>query len=97
MEIITHKKVKLIQWLCGEELILQHVHARKLVTQTEYIKVKSIQDPSANITELLDIILQKGDLVCVAFLELLKNDDVNESRPELKDWIATVDTSGIID
>ncbi|KAK2849815.1 hypothetical protein Q7C36_008598 [Tachysurus vachellii] len=95
MEIITHNKVKLIQWLCGEELVLQHVHARKLVTQKEYIKVKSIQDPSANITELLDIILQKGDLVCVAFLELLKNDDVNESRPELKDWITTVDTSAL--
>ncbi|KAK2849814.1 hypothetical protein Q7C36_008597 [Tachysurus vachellii] len=95
MEIITHNKVKLIQWLCGEELILQHVRARNLVTQTEYIKVKSIQDPSANITELLDIILKKGDSICVAFLELLKNDDVNESRPELKDWITTVDTSEI--
>ncbi|KAB5577306.1 hypothetical protein PHYPO_G00208360 [Pangasianodon hypophthalmus] len=95
MDIIIDQKVKLIEWLCGEESILQHVHSQKLITLNEYMKVKSIQDPSAKITELLDFILRKGDSVCVAFLELLKKDEVNESRPELREWIITINTSAL--
>lgn len=94
MDIIQDKKVKLIEWLSGEELIIQHVHSRKLITMSEYMTLKSIKDPIAKVTELLDNILKKGDPCCVEFLELLKKDDVNESRPALKEWIGTVNTSG---
>lgn len=94
MDVIIDKKVKLIEWLCGEEIILQHVSSRKLITMNEYTKVKSIQDPVKNVTELLDLIYRKGNETCIAFLELLKEDGVNESRPELKEWIKTVNTSG---
>ncbi|MCJ8732797.1 hypothetical protein PDJAM_G00215400 [Pangasius djambal] len=97
MDIITGKKVKLIEWLCGEESILQHVQSRKLITLNEYMKVKSIQDPIAKVTELLDLILGKGDSVCIAFLELLKEDEVNESRPELRAWIKTINISALAD
>ncbi|KAG7330916.1 hypothetical protein KOW79_004885 [Hemibagrus wyckioides] len=97
MDIITDNKVKLIDWLCGEDMILQHVQSRKLVTGNEYTKVKSIQDPILKITELLDIILKKKDPTCIAFLQLLKEEGVNESRPELKQWISTVNTSALAD
>ncbi|XP_053483394.1 uncharacterized protein LOC128609076 [Ictalurus furcatus] len=97
MDIIQDKKVQLIEWLSGEELIIQHVHSRKLITMSEYLKLKSIQDPIAKVTELLDIILKKGDPCCIGFLELLKKDDVNESRPALKEWIRTVNTSALKD
>ncbi|XP_060786040.1 caspase-8-like [Neoarius graeffei] len=94
MEIITKTKVKLIEWLCGEELILQHVRAQNLITTTEYMKVKSIRDPTEKIIELLDLIMKKGESRCIAFLELLKRDDVNESRPGLREWITAINTSG---
>ncbi|KAF4087198.1 hypothetical protein AMELA_G00092790 [Ameiurus melas] len=97
MDIIQDKKVQLIEWLSEEDLILQHVHSRKLITMPEYKKLKSIQDPIAKVTELLDIVLKKGDPHCIEFLELLKKDDVNESRPALQDWIRTVDTSALKD
>lgn len=89
--------MKLIEWLSGEELIIQHVHSRKLITMSEYMTLKSIKDPIAKVTELLDNILKKGDPCCVEFLELLKKDDVNESRPALKEWIGTVNTSALKD
>ncbi|KAK3543312.1 hypothetical protein QTP70_014028 [Hemibagrus guttatus] len=97
MNIIGENKVKLIDWLCEEGMILQYVQSRKLVTMTEYTKVKSIQDPIEKITELLDIILKKGNPTCIAFLQLLKEDKVNESRPELKQWLTTVNTSAPAD
>lgn len=97
MNIITDNKVKLIHWLCGEEMILQHAQSRKLVIKHEYDKIKSFQDPTAKMTELLDIIVGKGQSTCIAFLQMLKEDDVNESRPELKKWISAVNISGILD
>ncbi|XP_062862652.1 uncharacterized protein si:dkey-10c21.1 [Trichomycterus rosablanca] len=93
MEIIKANKPKLIRWLRGDELILQHVQSRNLITANEYDMVNSIPDPSQKTTKILDLMLGKGDGICRAFLEMLKDDDVNESSPELKKWIATVDTS----
>ncbi|XP_036416794.1 NACHT, LRR and PYD domains-containing protein 12-like, partial [Colossoma macropomum] len=59
----------------------------------EYIMLKYIQDPSDKITKLLDIILDKGYSSCLAFLDLLKEDSVNESSPELREWRAAVNSS----
>ncbi|KAK2849813.1 hypothetical protein Q7C36_008596 [Tachysurus vachellii] len=87
MDLIINKKVKLIKWLRGDEFILQHVQSKKLINGDEYMKLKSISDPGTQIRDLLDLMVQKGDRVCVDFLDLLKEDDVNEGSPELRDWI----------
>ncbi|XP_053483391.1 uncharacterized protein LOC128609075 isoform X1 [Ictalurus furcatus] len=92
MDIITSNKVKLIKWLRVDEYILQHVQCRKLITMDEYTKLKNLSNPGTQITELLDLMLQKGQSVCMDFLKLLKEDDVNESSPELKKWITSVNT-----
>ncbi|XP_017324563.1 uncharacterized protein si:dkey-10c21.1 [Ictalurus punctatus] len=96
MDIITSNKVKLIKWLRVDEYILQHVQCRKLITMDEYTKLKNLSNPGTQITELLDLMLQKGQSVCMDFLKLLKEDDVNESSPELKEWITSVNTSSEI-
>ncbi|KAF7709740.1 hypothetical protein HF521_016590 [Silurus meridionalis] len=93
MDIIISKKVELIGWLAGDDLILQYVHSQELITMAEYTRIKSIQDPIKKTTELLDMILSKGQSCCIAFLELLKKNEVNESRPELREWIANVNIS----
>ncbi|KAM9486690.1 uncharacterized protein Hap1MRO34_006628 [Clarias gariepinus] len=93
MEIIKKNKVKLIRWLRSDNLILQHVQSENLITTDEYTKLKMISDPGTQITELLDLMLQKEDNVCIKFLELLKDDDVNESCPALREWIKSVNTT----
>ncbi|KAL7865273.1 hypothetical protein SRHO_G00105200 [Serrasalmus rhombeus] len=93
MDIIIQKKVKLIRWLSGDSLVLQHVQSQQLVTMDEYRKLMDVSDRADRITKLLDTILSKGDPLCLTFLNLLKEDDVNESSPELRQWIGTVNTS----
>lgn len=93
MEIIKKNKVKLIRWLRSDNLILQHVQSENLITTDEYTKLKMISDPGTQITELLDLMLQKENKVCFKFLELLKDDDVNESSPALREWIKSVNTT----
>lgn len=93
MEIVKVNKPKLIKWLRGDELILQYVQSNGLITMDEYGRLNSISDPGQKTTMILDLMMKKGNGVCQEFLEMLKNDEVNESRPELKSWIATVNTS----
>ncbi|XP_050974293.1 uncharacterized protein si:dkey-10c21.1 isoform X2 [Labeo rohita] len=91
-EIILGNKPKLIKWLSsGYELFLQHVQAKKLIT-SEYSELIDMQSKNTGVIKLLDIILGKGEDVCRKFLDLLKEDDVNEFSPELRKWIKTVDT-----
>ncbi|GAA6093442.1 uncharacterized protein LOC113645399 [Tachysurus ichikawai] len=87
MNLIIKNKVNLIKWLRGDGYILQHVQSKELITMGEYMKLKSISDPGTLITDLLDLMVHKGDDVCVDFLDLLKEDAVNEGSPELRDWI----------
>lgn len=94
MDIITSNKVKLIKWLRVDGYILQHVQSKKLINMDEYMKLKQIRDPGIQIMDLLDLMLLQGDRKCVDFLDLLKEDDVNGSSPELRDWIKSVNTSG---
>ncbi|KAF7709741.1 hypothetical protein HF521_016591 [Silurus meridionalis] len=95
MDQITTNKVKLIKWLRGDEFILQHVQSKKLITMDEYFSLKNGSDPGTQITKLLDLILSKGQTECIDFLELLKEEEVNESSPQLKEWITSVNTSEI--
>ncbi|XP_077072127.1 uncharacterized protein LOC143723500 [Siphateles boraxobius] len=92
--VLLKSKTKLIRWLKLDcILILQHVQEHEFITSTEYENLKSMKVPTEVVIKLLDIIYGKGENVCRDFLNLLKNDDVNEFSPELREWIKTVDTS----
>ncbi|XP_016301093.1 uncharacterized protein LOC107657502 isoform X3 [Sinocyclocheilus anshuiensis] len=92
-EIILDNKPKLIKWLSSDsELFLQYVQAKKLITMSQYSELMDMAAKERVIIRLLDIILGRGESVCRKFLDLLKEDDVNEISPELREWIRTVDT-----
>lgn len=88
-------KPKLINWLKSDSLILQHVQASELITASEYDELNSMTVARDMVIKLLDFILGKGENVCRNFLNLLKDDEVNEFSPELRKWIEAVDTSGM--
>lgn len=93
-EIILENKPKLIKWLSLDyKFVLQHVQAKKLITQSHYDDLMAMK-ASDSIIKLLDIIRRRGENVCRDFLDLLKDDDVNEISPELRDWVKTVDSEG---
>ncbi|KAL1267522.1 hypothetical protein QQF64_032885 [Cirrhinus molitorella] len=62
----------------------------------QYSELMDITGKDRVVIKLLDIVLGKGENVCREFLDLLKEDNVNEISPELRDWIKTVDTTGKI-
>ncbi|KAK7154487.1 hypothetical protein R3I94_007724 [Phoxinus phoxinus] len=92
-KVLLKSKTKLIRWLKLDWIIiLQHVQEHEFITTQEYDNLM-ITAPTEGVIKLLDIIHGKGENVCRNFLNLLKNDDVNEFSPELRKWIKTVDTS----
>lgn len=85
-------KPKLIEWLSSDYVIvLQHVQAKSLITTSQYDDLMDMKAKDG-VIKLLDTILRSGKNVCRDFLDLLKDDDVNEISPELRDWIKTVNT-----
>uniref|UniRef100_A0A671MQI9 CARD domain-containing protein n=1 Tax=Sinocyclocheilus anshuiensis TaxID=1608454 RepID=A0A671MQI9_9TELE len=94
-EIIVKNKLNLIKWLSSDHVILlQHVQVNQLIPTAQYRELMDMTGKDRVVIKLLDIILGKGENVCRDFLDLLKNDDVNEFYPELREWIKTVDTKG---
>uniref|UniRef100_A0A672RW65 CARD domain-containing protein n=1 Tax=Sinocyclocheilus grahami TaxID=75366 RepID=A0A672RW65_SINGR len=92
-EIIVKNKLNLIKWLSSDHVILlQHVQVNQLIPTAQYRELMDMTGKDRVVIKLLDIILGKGENVCRDFLDLLKNDDVNELYPELRGWIKTVDT-----
>ncbi|XP_016394729.1 uncharacterized protein LOC107728915 isoform X1 [Sinocyclocheilus rhinocerous] len=95
-EIIVKNKLSLIKWLSSDHVILlQHVQVNQLIPTAQYRELMDMTGKDRVVIKLLDIILGKGENVCRDFLDLLKNDDVNELYPELREWIKTVDTKDL--
>ncbi|KAL6484440.1 hypothetical protein MHYP_G00064850 [Metynnis hypsauchen] len=95
--IIKSKKPDLIKWLSLNEMILHELQSKQLITDDEYEQLKQFKERNGMknmIGELLDRIMKKGPSVCGQFLDLLRDENVNESCPELRDWITTLNTSG---
>ncbi len=93
-DIILKNKPKLIKWLSSDYVnVLQHVQAKSLITTSQYDDLMDMKAKDG-VIKLLDTILRSGKNVCRDFLDLLKDDDVNEISPELRDWIKTVNTEG---
>lgn len=68
-------------------LILNKVHEKALITDREYIKLKSItgEDVEGHVVALVDKIMFKGDERCQDFLNLLQTDeDLRQTFPQLQ-------------
>uniref|UniRef100_A0A8D3C2Q1 CARD domain-containing protein n=1 Tax=Scophthalmus maximus TaxID=52904 RepID=A0A8D3C2Q1_SCOMX len=83
--IIEHK-VELIDCLRADHsFILQHVHAGCIVTDRQYQNLKHICLPEKTLTDLIDQVIDNGQISCSLFIEVLKNPEVVRTYPQLKD------------
>ncbi|XP_067314426.1 caspase 20, apoptosis-related cysteine peptidase [Pseudorasbora parva] len=83
---IVQNKVFLIETLSVEsEFILQHVHQAKLIAQREYRNLKDTPGGEKRAINLLDKLVGKGEETCRQFIDLLKQNDILENFPKLKD------------
>ncbi|XP_070832802.1 uncharacterized protein [Chaetodon trifascialis] len=85
VKMITEHKVELIDCLMGDHsFILQHVHAKHIVTDREYQNMKHSKQPEETVTNLIDQVILKGQESCSRFLEILKKPEVLRTFPQLK-------------
>ncbi|XP_032424726.1 uncharacterized protein LOC116723733 [Xiphophorus hellerii] len=85
-KMIKEKKVKLIECLMADHCyVLQLVHQKSIVSLREYQNLKSSSSPQETITGLLDLVLGKGPEKCGNFLQLLKDPEVLDTFPLVRD------------
>lgn len=97
-EILRRNKIAIQTTLCADHrLILNKVRERALITEREYINLKSInrEDVEGHVVELVDKIMYKGEERCQAFLNLLQTDeDIKQTYPELQN--IQLNVSGVL-
>ncbi|XP_062390153.1 uncharacterized protein si:dkey-10c21.1 [Sardina pilchardus] len=93
--LIKKNRLKLVDWLClDKDLVLQHVQSEEIITDAEYGKLKSISDPNKANSELIDMLLGKGEDTCAKFLRALNDDRIKNTYPDLAKWLASSAGSG---
>ncbi|XP_035460555.1 uncharacterized protein LOC118283032 isoform X2 [Scophthalmus maximus] len=86
VNMIIEHKVELIDCLRADHsFILQHVHAGCIVTDRQYQNLKHICLPEKTLTDLIDQVIDNGQISCSLFIEVLKNPEVVRTYPQLKD------------
>uniref|UniRef100_UPI0037E8FC86 uncharacterized protein n=1 Tax=Semicossyphus pulcher TaxID=241346 RepID=UPI0037E8FC86 len=86
VKLITEHKVELIDCLRADHsFILQHVHAKHILTDRQYQNIKHISQPERSVTDLIDQVMGKGQESCCLFLKVLREPDVLGTYPQLKD------------
>ncbi|KAM6955905.1 uncharacterized protein PEZ65_006385 isoform 2-T2 [Lycodopsis pacificus] len=84
VKMIVEHKVELIACLKADHsFILQHAHAKHIVTQRQYWNLKDISPPERNVTNLIDEVIVNGQESCSLFLEVLKEPEVLQTYPQL--------------
>ncbi|XP_053280598.1 uncharacterized protein zgc:174906 [Pleuronectes platessa] len=84
MQLLRSLKAKLIDILSSDaDFVLQHAHSRSLLSEPGYQRVKACRVPGEKVTDLLDHILQRGPEAARGLLELLKDQDLQETFPLL--------------
>ncbi|XP_031152379.1 uncharacterized protein si:dkey-10c21.1 isoform X3 [Sander lucioperca] len=85
VKIIKNHKVELEECLRADHsFILQHVHAKHIVTDRQYQRLKNISQPEECVIELIDQVIARGQESCSLFLEVLKEPDILQTYPQLK-------------
>ncbi|XP_078477382.1 NACHT, LRR and PYD domains-containing protein 3-like isoform X3 [Lampetra planeri] len=87
-EIIRTNKVKLLQCLQVQSSeVLDHSQQAGIVLQNEYASLKSTTDPTGRTRHLIDLMLDKGEDVCMRFLEAVLV-PLRSEIPLLDRWIS---------
>ncbi|XP_028850343.1 uncharacterized protein LOC114798643 [Denticeps clupeoides] len=66
------------------DFVLQHADSLGLLTPRQYLQVKSLASPHEKVRELLDHVIQKGDAPALRLLELLLDENLQETYPRLR-------------
>uniref|UniRef100_A0A4W6CY94 CARD domain-containing protein n=1 Tax=Lates calcarifer TaxID=8187 RepID=A0A4W6CY94_LATCA len=86
MDKLKSHKVELIDCLSADHsFILQHVDAKDIVTRIQYQNLMSIPSPGETVTKLIDQIINKGPKSCSHFVELLKDPELHNTYPLLRE------------
>uniref|UniRef100_A0A673ARG7 Uncharacterized protein n=1 Tax=Sphaeramia orbicularis TaxID=375764 RepID=A0A673ARG7_9TELE len=87
-DTLRHNKTAIQLILSADQqLILDKVYEKELITEREYRIIKSINKDSSERTviEIVDKIMEKGEARCRDFLDLLKTDEmIKETYPDLQ-------------
>ncbi|XP_034446116.1 uncharacterized protein zgc:174906 isoform X2 [Hippoglossus hippoglossus] len=84
IQLLRSLKAKLIDILSSDaDFVLQRAHSRGLLSEHGYQRVKACRVPGEKVTDLLDHILQRGPEAARGLLELLKEQDLQETFPLL--------------
>lgn len=84
-KLIQKHKLVLLKALMGDaELLLQHCHARGILSNNEYNNIKDINMRSKQVRDILDYVIHKDNKHALSFLKLLKTQDMQETFPELQ-------------
>ncbi|XP_078740341.1 ribonuclease inhibitor-like [Lampetra fluviatilis] len=87
-EIIRTNKVKLLQCLQVQSSeVLDHSQQAGIVLYSEYAFLKSENDPIARTRHLVDLVLDKGEDVCMRFIEAVLV-PLRSEIPLLDQWIS---------
>ncbi|XP_029314216.1 uncharacterized protein LOC115025939 isoform X2 [Cottoperca gobio] len=85
VKMIIEHKVELIDCLMADDVfILQHVHAKRIITDRNYQRLKHISQPEKTVINLIDLVIAKGQGPCTLFLEVLKEPDILMTYPQLR-------------
>ncbi|CAN0421488.1 unnamed protein product [Lampetra fluviatilis] len=87
-EIIRSNKVKLQEYLQAKSSeVLDHSYQTEIVLKNEYATLKSENDPIARTRHLVDLVLDKGENVCMRFLKDVLV-PLRSEIPLLDQWIS---------
>uniref|UniRef100_A0A8C4RG57 CARD domain-containing protein n=1 Tax=Erpetoichthys calabaricus TaxID=27687 RepID=A0A8C4RG57_ERPCA len=83
---IQSKKCELISCFQNDSsYILQKAHSKDLLAQHEYQRIKSTTDPVERTTDLLDVMLVRGEDSCKVFQDMLA--EVLDTYPQLSNLL----------
>ncbi|XP_068609480.1 uncharacterized protein zgc:174906 [Brachionichthys hirsutus] len=98
IQLLRGQKAKLIEILSADaDYVLQHADSRSLLSPHGYQQVKACRIPSEKVTDLLDHVIQRGPEAAQGLLELLSENDLQETFPMLdfiKDLQVNAQSSG---
>uniref|UniRef100_A0A3P8VBR4 Zgc:174906 n=1 Tax=Cynoglossus semilaevis TaxID=244447 RepID=A0A3P8VBR4_CYNSE len=85
VQLLRKHKAQLIDILSADaDFVLQHADSRCLLSSHGYQQVKACRIPSEKVTELLDHVIQRSPEAAQGFLQLLKEQSLQETFPLLE-------------
>ncbi|XP_012722038.2 uncharacterized protein zgc:174906 isoform X1 [Fundulus heteroclitus] len=84
VQLLKRQKAKLIDILSADaDCILQAAHSRDLPSDRGYERIKYCRVPSEKVRDLLDHVIERGPRSARGMLDLLKENEMQETFPKL--------------